>query len=385
MGIHSNTVSVYQYRVIGTDKGPSWVAERLGNKRFVPIDDLADDERVGWVTIDDTNGGDFTNINVFSREPYYAFTLRRDKRSVPPAALKALVDRECAKWLEQRPALSKVPLRRRMEIKDAVRAALLSKAIPVPSTWDVVWNRDTSILTVCAVTEKALDLVEDVFQKTFDEVSLEPLHPMARARLVLDDKGRELLDRHNKAPSKDVLLEIKRNRWLGWDFLLWLAYKTDRADTACVVRTHGPVEQDEGFAAWVQDRFVLASEGEKGRSITSIRGPQREFAEVRQAIANGKNLTEAVICMEKGEMTWKITLRADIFAFCSFSCPVVHLVHDETADPMHERIAWFYERMGLFETGMQLFDSLLLAFLVERTGSGWDEQRRRIDRWVSGH
>ncbi|HPC48003.1 MAG TPA: recombination-associated protein RdgC, partial [Deltaproteobacteria bacterium] len=280
MGILSNTVSMYQYQVRGEPPDDAWVAERLEKYRFAPVDDIAEVETTGWVTLDDTNAADFGNVNVFSRPPYHVFTMRRDQRRVPQAALRVLVDRECAKWLAERPALTRVPARRRMEIREAVHASLTARTLPVPSTWDLVWNTDTSILTVCAVTEKVLDVVEDFFKKTFEGRTLEPVHPMARSRMVLGGDLRGLLDKHDEAPSKDVLLQIKRNRWLGWEFLLWLTYSTAQGRTAFEVQRDGPLSRGEGFIAYVHDRFVLAAEHESGRRTTSIKGLQTEFAEV---------------------------------------------------------------------------------------------------------
>ncbi len=118
MGIMSNTVSIYQYRVEGEPGNASWVQERLHKNRFGAIDATADEEASGWVTRDDHAGADFDNENVFWRDPYYAFTFRRDQRRVPPAVLKNMVDRECARWLADRPAISRMPFKRKAEIRE---------------------------------------------------------------------------------------------------------------------------------------------------------------------------------------------------------------------------------------------------------------------------
>ena len=88
MGIMSNTVSIYQYKVIGEPKDASWVRESLAKNQFMPIDATADEEAAGWVNLDDHTSADFDNENVFRRDPYYAFTLRRDQREVPAALLE---------------------------------------------------------------------------------------------------------------------------------------------------------------------------------------------------------------------------------------------------------------------------------------------------------
>jgi hypothetical protein len=383
MGIMSNTVSIYQYRVEGEPGNASWVQERLHKNRFVPIDATADEEASGWVTLDDHAGADFDNENVFWRDPYYAFTFRRDQRRVPPAVLKNMVDRECARWLADRPAISRMPFKRKAEIRENLHAALLGRTLPVPATCDVVWNAETGVLTVASISEKVLDLVEDSFSRTFDGLSLEPVHPMARAYRVLDTDRHALLDKADQAPSKDVLLQIKRNRWVGWDFLLWLMYRSAKGSSVYEVCLDGPLARGESFMAYVHDKFVLVAEHEQGRRRSAITGAQREFAEAREALRDGKNITEALIYLDKDPQAWKLSLKADIFAFGSFTCPVVQLERDEITDPAAERIAVFYERMHLLETGTQLFDSLFAAFMGERIAGSWPERLRKITEWVA--
>src|SRR5512137_1875242 len=177
MGMMSNTVSIYLYRVIGEPSGDSWVQGCLRKNQFIPIDTTPDQESVGWVNFDDHTSPDFENENVFKRDPYYLFTLRRDQRKVPSALLKNLLVKECVAWLSNRPGISRVPFKHKTEMRDTLHASLLTKTLPVPSTYDVVWNADTSILMVSSISERVLNLVEDVFAKTFEGLSLEPIHP----------------------------------------------------------------------------------------------------------------------------------------------------------------------------------------------------------------
>jgi hypothetical protein len=383
MGIMSNTVSIYQYKVIGELKGAVWLQECLEKNRFMPIDTTADEEAIGWVNLDDHTSADFDNENVFRRDPYYTFTLRRDQRKVPIAVLKNLVDKECSRWLADRPAISRMPYKRKAEIRENLNASLLSKTLPIPSTYDVVWNTDTGILIVANISERVLDMVEDTFSRTFTGLTLEPIHPMSRAYRVLDKGLHPLLEKADQAPSKDVLLQIKRNRWIGWDFLLWLMYRTSTSGSIYEVNQKGPLEIGEGFMSYLHDKFVLVAEHEQGKRKSSILGVQREFSETRGAMRDGKNIVEALIYFEKEPRSWKVTLKADIFAFGSFSCPVVSIEHDEITDPDQERIAVFYERMNLLETGLQLFDSVYSAFMAARISGTWPEKVKNINKWLS--
>jgi hypothetical protein len=160
-------------------------------------------------------------------------------------------------------------------------------------------------------------------------------------------------------------------------------YRSGKGATAYEVNQDGNLKKGEGFMAYVHDKFVLVAEHEQGRRRSSITGVQREFAEAREALRDGKNIVDALIYLEKDPRSWKVSLKADIFAFGSYTCPVVQLERDEITDPFQERIAVFYERMSLVETGLQLFDSLFSTFMAERISSGWPARLRNLNEWLA--
>jgi hypothetical protein len=81
-------------------------------------------------------------------------------------------------------------------------------------------------------------------------------------------------------------------------------------------------------------------------------------------------------------MSWRMNLKGEIFAFGSYKCPPVKLERDDKLDPEQERLAVFYERMCLLEEGLQLFNSLLIAFFSVRLGSAWDEKAKSMHTWL---
>jgi hypothetical protein len=385
MGIMSNTVSIYQYEVVGDipekDKA-LWVRKCLEENRFEPIDNTPDPESIGWVRFDEHTNSDFSTTGAFSFEDYYIFTLRKDVRKVPAPLLKNLVEKECSEWLKERPKLSKVPFQRKREIRENIQAALLARSLPNPSVCDVLWNARANIVTIASISTKVLDFIEDEFCKTFDVLSLIPIHPIRRAERVLPEEHRQALDRLNQASSRDVLLQIKKNRWLGWDFFLWLIYRSAEGNSEYTVSREGPAEPGEHFIAYLYDRFVLTEEHEEGNRKNAISGPQKDFSEARKSIQSGKNITEALLYFEKDMVKWKVSLKGDIFALGSFTCPPVKIEKDEMTDPQMERDAVFFERMHLIETGLQLFDSLYAAFLTERALGPWPQTLKAINEWL---
>ncbi len=386
MGIMSNSVSIYQYEVTGEIPGNDhrmWVQQCLEKNRFEPIDATPDPESTGWVRFDEHMNSDFGNLASFSFEDYYIFTLRKDVRKVPAALLKNLVEKECGEWLKERPKLHKVPFGRKREIRENIHAALLAKSLPDPSVCDVLWNEKTNILSIASISTKTLDFVEDQFKKTFEGLGLVPIHPIRRAERVLSEEHRPSLDKLNQASSRDVLLQIKKNRWLGWDFFLWLMFRSAEGSSEYkIVTDMGPAEPGEIFIAYLYDRFVLTEEHEDGTRKNSISGPQKDFSEARKSIQSGKNITEALLYFEKDMLKWKMSLKGDVFAFGSFACPPVKIEKDEMTDPMMERDAVFYERMSLLETGLQVFESLFAAFLSDRISGHWPQILKAMNEWL---
>lgn len=385
MGFMSNTVSMFQYQVLG-DLPPNheeWAQECLMKNAFKPIDATADEESVGWVSMEDQLDFTFDNINTFSRGDYLVFTLRRDRRTVPAALLKNMVAQECQRWLRAHSHLKGVPSQKRVEIRENLTASLMTKALPIPSAVDIIWNTATGILNVASLNTKVLDLLEDEFRETFTGLTLMPIHPMKRAEMVCDDTLAQALMKADQAATKDVLLQIKKNRWLGWDFFLWLLHQTEASNAALTVTQPGPFELSETFFAYLNDGFLLTHEQETVTRKSHITGPQDEFNEARMALKSGKSIIEGIIHFEKGELSWRMNLKGYLFAFGSFTCPAVRVDKDIEDDKDLAREAAFFERMALIEEGAQLFNSLLHAFLVERLDAAiWEQKTKTIRKWL---
>ncbi len=106
-------------------------------------------------------------------------------------------------------------------------------------------------------------------------------------------------------------------------------------------------------------RLVLLGEGDGGVQKISVVGSQDKFSEVRTALKNGKEISEATLYLTMQEHQWRITLRALMFHFASFKSPSIKLQKDNITNEADEREAAFYERMYVLEEGLQLFDSFL--------------------------
>jgi hypothetical protein len=386
MGILFNTVSICQFKVVGDRPSKDlyeWVSDRLGRNSFRSIDNTIDQVSSGWVHLDDSSGNSFNSPRAFWRDHYLAFTLRRDQRRIPSVLFRTYLRKAESEFLGAHPGMRRVPKQKREELSQAVLAALYAKTLPVPSTYDAVWDTRSGLVTFTSLSPKAIDLFENHFKNTFDGLRLVMLHPFSRGERVLKDKFRPSLLKANRAATGDVLNLIQDNQWLGWDFLLWLTYQTTSQTSEYTVNQAGPGQEGETFVAYLNDRLVLLGGGEGSLQRVSVVGSQELFSEVRAALKSGKQITEATLYFEKEENQWKMTLRSLMFHFASFKSPSVQIEKDNTTHEADEKEAVFYERMSLLEEGLQLFDSLYATFLEIRLGKTWADEEKGIRKWLA--
>lgn len=386
MGILNNTVSICQFQILGTLPATDlaeWVGEGLTRDGFRSIEHNSEELSSGWVQLDDYQESSFEELQTFQHDHYLAFSLRRDQRKLPTTLVKPYFLKAEQEWLTANPQFKRVPKQQRDDMRDAVRGSLFAKTLPSPAIYDAVWDTRSNLMTFTSLGTNAVDLFIEQFKKSFDGLRLVPLHPFARAGQVIDDILQPALARANGSGSEAVLELIEANQWLGNDFLLWLMHETMNASSEYSVNQPGPAVSGDGFVAYLNDRLLLSVSSETGVQKVTVTGPQDHFSEVRTALQGGKDIHEAVLYMEKQEQLWKMTLKGDTFHFASFKAPAVTLEKDDITDPEMEREAVFFERMSLVEGGLQLFDSLLAAFLKQRLDQSWASKEQEIRAFLA--
>jgi hypothetical protein len=385
MGILANSVSVCQFQVVGDlPEGDifTWIGECLEKHAFSSIENSAEELTLGWVRTDDYQNSDFAAAQPYRRDHYVSFTLRRDQRRIPAPLLKFYQRGAEQDFLNANPGFFRVPKQKREDIRDAARLALLVRALPSPAMYDVVWDTRSGLVTLATVSSKIIDIFETEFKKSFPGLRLLMVHPLARAMRIVPEELSPALEQANLAVSESVLDLIRANTWIGQEFLLWLLFQTMTGSGEYSVATGGIFASGEPFTAFMNDRVLLQVRGETGIQKVSVAGAQDDFREVLAALRLGKCITEATIHLEKDENAWKLTLKGEMFHFASYKCPAVQLEKDNTVDSHAEAEAVFFERMHLFESGLQLFDSLFAVFLNNRLGDSWQLTLAGITSWL---
>lgn len=378
MGILSKTVSISQFQVVGNADGILGTAEEfLAARAFQSIDETTHEASLGWVTLDDSSVNVFSTPDAVRRSHYLAFSLRKDERKIAGSLLRRYLDQAHKDFLSRHPGLNRVPKSKKEELREEVRGALLAKILPVSTVVDAVWDTDNQILSLTSLSSKNVELFESLFKATFEGLRIVPIAPFSRAQRVAPEHLLQDLQSANRAGSDSVLAQIEDNQWLGQDLLLWLVHQTMTASSEYIVTQPGPVCKGSGFVAYVNDKICLQGAADNGPQKVTVSGFQDRFEEVQTALKNGKTISEATIFFECNENVWKATLKGKHFHFASLTSPAIKLEVEDLADEHTENLAVFYERMGLLETAMQLFDSLLSIYLEQRLSQDWAQTRQR--------
>ncbi len=276
------------------------------------------------------------------------------------------------------PTLTRVPKQEKEEIKERSRTKLLAKTLPIPSTFEAVWDIEESVLTFVNLSPKNIECFEDLFKKTFDPLRLVLLTPFNLAEQIVPAEFAAALEAENKAGNKaSVLALINENLWIGQDFLRWFLHQTLEGKTEHQIEA-GP-HNGTAFVAYLDNKMALIGEApEGGKQKIAISGPQNEWGEARLALREGKGITDATVIFEIDEEKWVANLKADRFYLAGMKMPRIMKESGEgSEDEACERDAIFFERMLLIRKATEMFRYVFREFLKARLGA-WEKTAAEI-------
>ncbi len=204
MSLLSSSVSITRYQVEGQLKTPilETVAAALKKHTISEIDDASLERAVGWTSFEKPYQPDFGGSG-FVYGNYLVFSLRVDRKTVPPKVLKKHVVIESDRRLAEsgRPYLSRNEKER---IRDQVIDRLHATVPATPYIYDLVWNYEDARLWFFSNLKAANEELETLFLRSFD-LTLIRMIPYTEAYYTSD-----LTD-----TQKDQLLELTQTPFTG--------------------------------------------------------------------------------------------------------------------------------------------------------------------------
>lgn len=183
MGLLSSKVSITRYRVEGTIESSTLETVRRGLEANVigDIDEDASEIAMGWTSFESPFRPRFSDAS-FSIGDYFVFSLRIDKKSVPPKILKKHIERETAKRLgeTEREYLTKIE---KQELKEAVTQVLLKRIPATPNVYDLIWQYEAGAVWFFSNQKAANEALETLFAQSF-RLTLIHLFPYTIADLT---------------------------------------------------------------------------------------------------------------------------------------------------------------------------------------------------------
>lgn len=192
MGLLSASATFVRYQVLGDLPQNFWdqVAEKVSRFAFKDIDETYDEFSVGWVSVMNMFDAEFAYAS-YGVADYVCLTMRVDERKVSPKVLKKFCLKEEERLKHQR-QIPKLNRHQKLEIKENMQLMLMKKAVPVPATYDLVWNLSDGSLLFFSTNQKAQELLENFFKETFD-LHLMLQVPYNLAASMLDAEGQQAL------------------------------------------------------------------------------------------------------------------------------------------------------------------------------------------------
>ncbi|RJQ68953.1 MAG: exonuclease [Desulfobacteraceae bacterium] len=167
MGLLSATTSAVRYRVDGQVEHPvlETIAQGLKKGVITDIDNQPSEQTAGWTSFRNPFEPDFEGSS-FLVGTYILFSLRIDKKTIPPKLLQKHFSAESAQRLKalDREFLSN---EEKKGLKDQIILRLNQKMPATPNIYDVVWQYEKGLLWFFSTLKSANELLETLFFKSF--------------------------------------------------------------------------------------------------------------------------------------------------------------------------------------------------------------------------
>ena len=202
MGLLSAAASMTRYRLIGEIEKPfiESVTKALKKNMIDEIDNEASEKAVGWTSFDTPFKPDF-NGSSFSIGPYLIFSMRIDKKTIPPKLITKHVATATTRRLSET-GRSYLSRDEKKEIKEHVISVLNLRLPAVPNVYDVLWNPEAHQICFFSNLKSANEDFETLFYRSFK------IMPIRLFPYTMADLGAGL-----EPAEKDVLNGLSATRF----------------------------------------------------------------------------------------------------------------------------------------------------------------------------
>jgi hypothetical protein len=377
MGLVKGTLTVTKYRVTGTlpPDFNKFIDQRIKEFAFTGLATGEEEKSVGWTSLENILDTNFEYAN-YALAGYLIFSLRIDRKVVPPALLKLKV-LEAERDLIAHRGTNKIYKEDRRDIKERVRFSLLHQTQPIPAFYEICWNVDQGWLIFGSLSEKIRDDFEDIFKRAFN-VNLRQFVPWDKDYADADTFGPVLASYESKTPASSEhdftagTSEVDLSS-IGREFLTWLWFKSEERGGTILIPETGDIE-----LIFVQKLILESGEGQYSETV-SCHGIHSDLNEGKAALRKGKKIREARLKLGVGTDECEFTLKADNFQFQSMKFPPAINMGEEDQD----REGRILERIYLLETTIGTMEKLFALFLKKRRSPQWNsEEVQQMKRWM---
>jgi hypothetical protein len=313
--------------------------------------------------------------------------IRIDADKIPGSLLRAYTQMEIDARAQLNPSGIATKAQKE-EAKEAAKARAAAEAADGRfrrhNHYPILWDGQAQTLYAGTTSSSVLERLQILFRETFDR-TLEPVTAGTLARSLTldgsDDRGAEsaILTMSPIALAARSAEEIPSVAWagddptsldyLGNEFLVWIWHALQNDGETLKL-----ADGSEATVMLAKTLTLDCPRGETGRDQLTDDAPTR-LPEAFRALQAGKLPRKAGMVLVRHGAQYELTLQAETLAVSGAALP----------KPEDEGLSKHDQRMARIDSLRHLSESLDLlfqAYLLRRTGAGWNDELGRIRRWL---
>jgi recombination associated protein RdgC len=342
--------------------------ERIRRFAFQDSWRVADEKVAGWISIENCLDTDFPYA-AYAQGKYMLFSLRIDRKSIPPSLFRIRVMEAEQKHLAET-GQKKLYREQREAIRDSVRLDLLARTLPVPTFYEICWSVSDRMVIFCTLSDKVGSELQEMFRESFG-LGLLPHTPWNSEEKDPAQNG----STPTPQPPEDLSPALPAGvdpLTIGREFLTWLWFKSEERN-GNIAHTNG----GEDEIIFLRRLVLESGEGEYAETVI-CQGIHADLKEGKEALRQGKKITTARLRVAHDQEEWEFTFKADRFHFQSMKLPA--LSEEENDD---DREGQILERIYLIEKAAATMDNLFKLFMTLQQSADWPAEQERVRRWIS--